>query len=219
MSSLSFKNTQEHRAVLSTCEIGPVPKNEGFTLVEMIVTLAIFALITSIMLARYKDFNGGIILTNLAYEIAITLRQAQVYGLSVRGSGAIFTSAYGIHIAWPTSNKFVLFVDADPIKDNKYTSSSEDVEIYTTSRGNTIDDFCATQTQVGGTVECGKTLGITFLDVMFLRPNPEAIFKTDKNDDPGENVTYRSASITVKSPTTGRTKTITIQSTGQISVQ
>lgn len=181
----------------------------GFTLVEMVVVLGIFAVITSVVLARYKDFSGGIILNNLAYEIGITIREAQVYGLSVKDAGtSLFTVRYGIHLAYPTSNTFVLFGDVDG--NLQYTGSSEVIESLRATQGNTIDDFCGQR--LDGTYECGKAGTITWLDIMFLRPNPDAIFKSSSGQ------AYQAATITVKSPGTNKIKTITVRTTGQIAV-
>lgn len=183
----------------------------GFTLIEMIVTLTIFSLITAVVLARYRDFNGGIVLTNLAYEIAITVRQAQVYGLSVKDAGASnFNVRYGIHLTYPTNNTFALFADTDG--NQIYSGSSEIVESINTLQGNTLDNFCGIP--ISGATECGYGTATTlsWLDITFLRPNPDALFKSSSG------TAYQSATITVKSPASGRTRTITILSTGQISV-
>lgn len=184
----------------------------GFTLVEMIVSLSIFALITTVVLARYRDFNGGIILSNLAYEIAITVRQAQVYGLSVKDASASnFNVRYGIHLAYPTNNSFFMFADTDG--NGQYSGSSEIVETISPLQGNTIDNFCAQP--LSGQAECGSGTPTTlsWLDIAFLRPNPDALFRSSSGNS------YQSATITVKSPRTGATRTITIRATGQISVQ
>ncbi len=182
----------------------------GFTLVEMIVSLSIFAVITGVVLAHYKDFSGGIVLSNLAYEMATTIRQAQVYGISVKGAGpSTFNLRYGVHLVYPTNNTFILFADLDG--NQQYSGSSEIVENLTPSQGNIISDFCGTLAT--GVSECAASDPLlTWLDITFLRPNPDAIFLNSKG------ALYQSASIIVKSPITGRIKTIVIRSTGQISV-
>lgn len=182
----------------------------GFTLVEMMVTLSIFAVITGVVLAKYKDFNGGIVLTNLAYEIAITIRQSQVYGLSVKDAGSSqFNVRYGVHLVYPTNNTFSLFADADG--NQVYTGSSEIVSTLSTTQGNMLYDFCGVL--ISGVSECARTdPAMTWLDITFLRPNPDALFRSSKG------ATYQSATITVRSPSTGRIKTVTVRATGQISV-
>src|SRR3989344_6847475 len=75
----------------------------AFTLVELVVVLAIFTLISSVVLANHSRFNGSVLLGSLAYDIALSIREAQVYGLSVKqhtvaGVGQ-FQIGYGIHFA------------------------------------------------------------------------------------------------------------------------
>ena len=68
------------------------PKNKGFTLVELLVSISIFVFMTALVVSRYAAFNQGTLMTNLAYDIALTIRTAQTYGLSVKsanvGTGA-----------------------------------------------------------------------------------------------------------------------------------
>ncbi len=190
-----------------------VSSRRGFTMVEVLVTLAIFSIISGVVLTRYKDFSGGIVLSNLAYEIAITIRQAQVYGLSVKNtltSQSNFNFPYGIHLPGPLSNSFVLFADVD----NNGYQSSEIIETLTTRQGNTIYNFCAVTGSSVSKCNVGTPQLITSLDIKFLRPDPEAIIKSNISGD-----VYKEASITVRSPGTDRNKTISIKSTGQISVQ
>lgn len=74
----------------------------GFTLVEMMVVAGIFAVLTTIVVFRYGDFTSNLLVTNMAYEIALEVRQAQVFGLGARGTeesgSSVFTRPYGVHI-------------------------------------------------------------------------------------------------------------------------
>src|SRR5512133_2633560 len=80
----------------------------GFSLIEMIVVIGIIALLSTVTLSNYKDVSSRISLENLAQQIALTVRQAQVYGISVvRGTGSVYPS-YGVHFAG--QNSFVLFI-------------------------------------------------------------------------------------------------------------
>ncbi len=189
-----------------------VPSRRGFTIVEVLVTLTIFSVISGVVLVRYKDFSGGIVLSNLAYEIAITIRQAQVYGLSVKAAppSSNFNFPYGVHFSNELVNSFVLFAD---VNNNGY-ESGEVVETLTTRQGNTIKSFCAVTDSGVSKCNIGTPQLITSLDITFLRPDPDAKFKTNLAGD-----VYKEASVTVSSPGTERNKTISIKSTGQISVQ
>jgi len=54
----------------------------GFTLVEFIVVMVIFAVMSSVSLFNYNDYQRTIRETNIAQDIAGSIRQIQVYGLS-----------------------------------------------------------------------------------------------------------------------------------------
>ena len=55
----------------------------AFSLIELLVVLAIITLITSIVLINHSVFNGGVVLESLAYEIALITRQAQFFSINV----------------------------------------------------------------------------------------------------------------------------------------
>lgn len=69
----------------------------GFTLIELMVVITIFIVVTGVLLANYPAFGSKIVLENMAYEIALAMRQAQTYGLSVRTAGADTFPGFGIH--------------------------------------------------------------------------------------------------------------------------
>src|SRR4051812_36480456 len=75
-------------------------KSKGFTLVELMISVAIFIILTVLLVAKYGNFNQGVLFTNLAYDMALTLRTAQTYGLSVQNqeqsSQPIFQYPYGV---------------------------------------------------------------------------------------------------------------------------
>src|SRR6185312_4659547 len=84
---------------------GIVSRTKGFTLVELRVVVAIFLIITAITLGNQSRFSSDILITNLAYQIALSIREAQVYGIGSKGvadnsSSGInnFQAGYGIHI-------------------------------------------------------------------------------------------------------------------------
>ena len=82
--------------------------NSGFTLVELLITISIFVILTGVVLFSQSKFNGSILLTNLAYDTAVTLRQAQTYGINIKefntGSGTGQFVPYGVHFATSSPN-------------------------------------------------------------------------------------------------------------------
>ena len=185
-------------------------RSAGFTMVELMVSAGILVIISSLVLVQHARFSGNLLISNLAYDMALTLRQAQVYGLSVRefgtGSGE-FDIGYGVHFDQATPTSYVLFVDRD--KNGLYGGSTENVEIFTLRQGNFIRDFCATLPS--GAEKCSGS-SFTTLDIVFVRPNPDAHIRSDIVGD-----LYESARTTVESRQ-GVTRTIDVVATGQISV-
>lgn len=192
----------------------------AFTLIEMLVVLGIFVFISLMVLANYSRFNSSALLGSLAYDIATSVRQAQVYGISVQARSGNFNLAYGVNFAAADNAHYTLFADLQP--DYQYNATGKPdsaVQTYSVGLGHTIGRFCATP--LAGPEQCSdgappNKLGN--LSVEFVRPEPDAIFSTDLAvpADPAHPV-YQSARIVVSSPS-GETRTITINATGQISV-
>lgn len=187
----------------------------GFSLLELLVVMSIFSVISLIVLANHSRFNSSVLLGSLAYKIALSVREAQVYGLSVRGQSTSFQVGYGVHFAGGTT--YTLFADMDgnkmydTIADNGFPADVI-VKAYTLSQGHLISDFCGIQ--VSGTRQCAVGSVITYLDVVFLRPDPDASMVSNIFAPPSS---YSSAEITVSSPQ-GSTRKVTVASTGQVSV-
>jgi type II secretory pathway pseudopilin PulG len=81
-------------------------------MIELIVVLAIMAIMSSIIIFNYNGFNSNVSLENLSQDIALTIRKAQVMTMGIKGvtfgtSGNEVTQfpGYGIHFELPpTSN-------------------------------------------------------------------------------------------------------------------
>ena len=54
----------------------------GFSLVEFIVVLVIFAIMSTVSIFNYNGYRQSIQETNISQDIALSIRQAQVYGIS-----------------------------------------------------------------------------------------------------------------------------------------
>jgi prepilin-type N-terminal cleavage/methylation domain-containing protein len=95
---------------------------KAFGLVELMVSMSIMALMATVMVARQSSFNGAVLLRNQAYEIAYTIRQAQL--LAVSGNDTTVRT-YGVFVNKTSNeqNKYVLFKDID--EDGRYTEGEE----------------------------------------------------------------------------------------------
>lgn len=182
----------------------------GFTLIELLVVMSIMLVITSAFLVSNTKFNSSILLRSLAYQVAISVRQAQVYGIGVREAGigtGNFSAGYGVHFAIGTPTSYLLFADQN--NNQQYDSGDLVVETFRIRNGYVLSSLCATRTD--GVERCTGT--IANLTVSFRRPNPEATIRTSLSGE-----TYSAARITVSSPA-GSTRDVSVGASGEISVQ
>lgn len=192
---------------------------KGFTLVELMVSVAIFAMMTALVVVKYGSFNQSVLLTNLAYDVALTIRTAQTYGLSVKAptdSSPTFSSAYGVTIGTDTiacagansdSQQFLMFADTYPSSTGNAICDSNDIltSTYAIKRGGSVSQVCA------GAGSC--TLGAGRLDITFKRPDPHATICFNGASSCGH--TY--AEIVLKA-SDNSTRKIIVRSNGQITI-
>ena len=206
----------------------------GFTLIELVVTLGIMVVITSVTLANHSKFGGKILLRTTAYEMALATREAQTYGISVRKVGFVdygsglqtvldaatdseFQPAYGLHFDAATPTRYITF--ADTYQDNGVlmrgedglrNTSLEDVTIYNIGKGYKISKLCA-GTDGSCVPVCDTCSGS--LDITFKRPEPDASIRFAGIS----NQVYDNAKIELESPR-GDNVNVFIEVSGQISV-
>lgn len=187
----------------------------GFTLVELIVSIGIFVMMTALLVAKYGNFNQSVLLTNLAYDVALSVRTAQTYGLSVSksdktGGKSQFQYPYGVRFSTVQgeNTKVILFADTDPIvsPDFVYTNNDSVISAYNMTRG-TISSICAGADSTNCQV-------YNKIDITFKRPDPSAIICPDEVL-PCANVAY--AKITLKSTDT-ETRSVEVWQNGQITI-
>lgn len=209
----------------------------GFTLVEMIVVLAIIVIITTIAVTGQQNFDKTLTITDSAYTIALTLREAQVFGLSSRLYNSVTNAGYGVHFS-PLSTSHVLFADINntsPILTNcpvgtagtpdakpgncRYDSTQgETLQTFTFTRGFKITNICGyDQTS---NLHCSATNGtaivdLTGADVVFTRPNTNSIVTGIRT---GSVIPLRDLDVTLSSLTAGSYRHVCVTSVGEVSV-
>jgi prepilin-type N-terminal cleavage/methylation domain-containing protein len=211
----------------------------GFSLVEMMVVLAIISVVTSIALLGQGEFNRSILLTDTAYTVALSLREMQTYGLSSRKFNATQNAGYGAYVTSATTGSYVLFADtadADTVDRNTYATSclfggtgtpeskpgdciytpGSDgiVQTYAFSRGFRISSFCGKN---GAAKYCSTdgTTPLTEMNIVFLRSNTETAVLAKRN---GVWTPLTSAELYLQSYDGSGTKGICVSRVGQISV-
>jgi Tfp pilus assembly protein FimT len=202
-----FRSTTQERP--AHAGLSCVKQARAFTLVELLVSVGIFALMTALVVAKYGSFNNGVLLTNTAYDVALAIRTAQTYGLGVKstGSGTLYDSGYGVYFNTSTGSNQTIILFSDLDKDSLYDIGTDGiVNQYTIKQGAIISKVCSG-------VDCSTDASP--LAITFKRPNPDAIicFGTSPCNSPS---TY--AEITITSAG-GDTRIITVRGNGQISVK
>lgn len=189
----------------------------GFTIIEMLISLAIFISLSTYFIINYNSVNSRITLDMQAHEVALWIREAQAYAMGIRPLGAIFTPTYGVYFDADSANSgtFIMYVDRFDsafnlgVFDKRYNPrllpcgdpNSECIKQVPLPRKMTISSL----------VFDGVTPA-TKLDISFTRPNVDARIQ----DTAG--TTYNRGDISIASPRGDIRKVVVIDS-GQIVVE
>jgi prepilin-type N-terminal cleavage/methylation domain-containing protein len=206
---------------------------KGFTLIELLVTLSIFVILTTLVLANDNKFGNSTSITDLAYDIALSIRQAQTYGFAVKsinGSYGNETSTttlthFGIDFNMSSKTTYTIFADqptqSGTIPPDGKFEPSEAVETYTLTNGFKIKDLCSVNDTTNAET-CTTALGATNLDIIFKRPDPDAYSQFYYGaGSSGNAVTspQEHVRIIIESGDGSILKAVDVLSSGQISVE
>ena len=175
-------------------------KQKGMTLIELLVALVIFSIITGVVLFNYGDFNASLTMQNLADDIALTVRRAQSYAIGVRGRSGDFNIGYGVYFDITqynsespdtdlydgTNKSFILYkkyipLDSDssdfsPVYENEDGtcdgSNSDCLEMLYITSSDYISEI-KVKPSVGGEQILGVEDNPKGVNILFIRPNPE----------------------------------------------
>lgn len=211
----------------------------GFTLVEMIVVLAIIVIITTIALLGQSSFNRSMVLTDTAYTIAFSIREAQSLGISSRAFGSTQDAGYGVSFTNLVPTTYKLFADIYPIApgDTQFTAicpghpdvaatnpeakpgdciqtlETEVVRTYSLNNGFRISGFCGRRSSGGNQLCNGPAM--ESLNILYLRPNTQSVI-TGVNGN--SRTALQDATIRVSSPDGTTERCIYVSKMGQVSV-
>jgi len=199
--------------------------HHGFTLIELLIVIAIVIIISTVVLAGYDDYQFRSALTIAKEELAVTLREAQVYGIAIRGAqnGATYSFPnYGVHVHPVTyPNAIIIFTDVDrtPASDIGFnTPGDTEISRYTIKPPHTLEKVCVNTTANIANEECTGSGPTAKIDILFERPEPEP---TINSKNSGNTLLITGAlytSIYITGPDVIGSHYVRIWNNGQISV-
>lgn len=218
-------------------------KLKGFTIVEMIVVVAIFALVSVVVFANYTTISTSATVTSTSQDIALSIRKAQQYALGFRSpqiqnqtdSLGGFGVRFGGNLTSTDSKQFILFADFNETasmgsNDHVYTGTScgtltkgnECLEQLSITTSDKISSVCMSTNGTSSSSSNNCLSSTQVLNISFTRPYPDAYFcyqtnggscTTTLSNNPISDVT-----ITINA-SDGTKRKVTIWNTGQISVK
>lgn len=175
---------------------------KGFTVIELLVAIAVITLLSSIPFFGYRVFSNKVALAASVQDMALSIRQAQTNALSAKesspGSGN-FNSGQGVYFDITDPTSYYIFVDKNG--NGKYdvgsgcgSSNTECISQNKISNGVTMSSFCGMD--LAGNNACPPT-NSRALTILFTRPNPDALIQfTDSSGNIISN-SYRGAQISL----------------------
>ena len=182
--------------------------NRGMTYVELIVVLSIFAVLSSVVMFSYGDFQAKIDIKNLASDIAIKIVEAQKSSLNgalpVAGYNEdTWKPSYGVYFDTSIPNQFVYFANLDEL--NNYDPANEELDTIIITKNNLISNIDSYSNST-------LTPITDPLAILFRRPNSSAIFTSTSLTSDFEYI-----QITVSSPN-GKKAFMKIYPSGRVQV-
>ncbi len=181
------------------------PFSSGFTLVEIVFVIAIFAIMSSVVLFQFNSFSARTEQENLAQDIALRIVEAQksaISGLSsatLLGTSDTVAPSYGVNFssdgASGDNKQFIYFSD---LNHNSYyddatitgcgTPGHECLSVTKINSGDYVSKICYRVRGVGWG-SSPTTCGAASANIVFTRPWPAPVMSG-----------YYSGTITLASP-------------------
>lgn len=188
----------------------------GFTLLELMVVIFVFAIVSTAVFANYSSFNERLAVRSASEEISSSVRRAQAFGLAVKGitiGGTTYFPGYGIYFTLANPFSYVAYADINA--DRLYQEANEKVEDMVIQANSQIYQLCA-NAKSNPPGDCT----LTNIIATYTRPIPQVVLKKDGGLSTcgGMGDSYCDVGIKIRGPR-GTTKTIVLWQSGQISIE
>ncbi len=144
----------------------------GFTLVELLVSLSIIILITTIFLANYKSTNKRSGLVLATQKLASDIRLIQTYSLGAKeNNGIVPPGGWGIVFDKTLDNNtsIIIFADDSSLDFTRALDGSEDVETVDFPEGIYIELL-------------DTSISVSKADLVFLPPKPTTYINANSTE-------------------------------------
>lgn len=189
-------------------------KNRGMTYVELIVVISIVALLSTVSLFNYADFQEKVNMKNLANDIASRIVEAQKNAIGGRvpatGAPAGWRPSYGVYFDISEDASFVNFLDLT--QDKKYTCPGSECTGANTiqiTKGNYISNIDYVTNGIFYSIDSP-------LHITFTRPDSGATFYIGSNVTPLTNAQF--VQVTLSSKTDNTFSIIKIFPSGRVQI-
>jgi len=190
---------------------------QGFGLVELMVSISIVVLVTSIILAKHDSYNNAVLLRSQAYDIALNMREVQLLAVSAVGQtgdgGNNFRNEMGLYFSKDNPDFYYIYVDKDG-------DSSYDLGEQVGLRGNIDPRFEISGIRLVGDGNNESKEQVANVSIVFKRPNFDARFFKGSSEQ--NNTAAVEIDLSMKNApqgSDGAARTMEVSKTGQIIVQ
>jgi prepilin-type N-terminal cleavage/methylation domain-containing protein len=180
----------------------------GFTLVEMLVAIAVALIFVGGMLFSRGNFDSTVRLGSIAREVALIAREAQTSGAGGGGEGR----PHGIFLDTASSSEVIFY--AENGGSDGYDSSDELLEAFELPVRYSIDVFCVADNTSTEDCSGGSVTTLNDLSVYFVRPSLSANFQNSN----GNASSSQRAIIDLIHEDSGNNRSVVIDTTGYITV-
>lgn len=182
----------------------------GYTMIEIVVMMAILTTISAIALYGFTGFSESGALNRGARELALAIRRSQNMALAVSqidfgGTGEV-PAAVGVQFS-QSSPYYFLFGDRLATRDNKYTDSTEKIG---------TDEILPRGVRISALTGFNPS-PVSYATVHILFEPPEANVVLSDNGSPALSIGNR-LEVELQSPS-GNKKTISVRESGEISIR